>query len=418
MPRAPRGSSHFIGEWFGHRVYPAVVSSPQSLADQRGKLCPFLTRAKAVDTPCIKSPNARGVCTVTSRPTGGAQEDPENPDNPANAQLPRDWLVCPYRALDSAVLESCIGLLFGFQRGAHAFIIPGVRLGSDGTDPAVAAVVSATRLDVAARLRNGERVFIYFDEKLGGELSIPGTANSPEFSFDVTVFELALRDDDVVHVDRFGIVEIQTMDFHGSYQHAVRNLTDALRMHTNDFADAVQGNQDWLSERMEGPNIANVFKRTFYQMMFKFQLAQHPMCAGCVLAIPESVWASWGPHLANPQPVARPDGTWDLFAPGQHRPVSVPAWVFVFGLDAASPTTPSPVVVRKAIATDAAAMSHHALVAAPANSLASVASPRGMLHLARSRIKTLWPALADTIVVEPEPERPKRGRGRVLPLAP
>ena len=411
MARVARGPSHFIGEWFGHRVYPAVVSSPQSLADQREKRCPFLTRAKATDTPCIKSPNARGVCTVTSRVAGVGQEDAENPDNPANAPGSRDWLVCPYRALDPAVLESCVGLLFGFVRGTPAYVIPGVRLGTEGiADAAKKAVVAATRQDVAARLRGGERVFIYFDEKLGGELSIPGTANSPEFSFDVTVFELALKGDGIVHVDRFGIVEIQTMDFHGTYQHAVRNLTDALRMHPSNFGPAVQNNQNWLSERMEGPNIANVFKRTFYQMMFKFQLAQHPMCAGCALAIPESVWASWGPHLANPQPAARPDGTWDLFAPGQQRPASVPAWVFVFGLDAASATTPSPVEVRKVIATDAAAMSHHALVSAPTNSLASVASPRGMLSLARSRIRALWPELAETIAIEAEPLRVRRGR--------
>lgn len=406
MTRSPRGPSHFIGEWFGHRTYPTVVSSPQSLADQQDKRCPFLTRAKATDTPCIKSSNARGVCTVTSRPTGAAQEDPDNPENPANAPGPRDWLVCPYRALDPVVLESCVGLLFGFSRGTPAYIIPGVRLGSDSpADAASAEVVAMTRQDVADRLRKGERAFIYFDEKLGGELSIPGTANSPEFSFDVTVFELALKDDGAVHVDRFGIVEIQTMDFHGTYQHAVRNLTDALRMHTTNFAGAVQANPKWLSERMEGPNIANVFKRTFYQMMFKFQLAQHPMCAGCVLAIPESVWASWGPHLANPQPVERADGTWDLFASGQQRPANVPAWVFVFGLDTASGSTPSPVEVRKVIATDATAMSHHALVSAPANSLASVASPRGMLALAKTRIRALWPELAATITVEPDPAR-------------
>ena len=412
MARLARGSSHFIGEWFGHRVYPNIVSSDQSRADQRDKRCPFLTRAKATETPCIKSANARGVCTVTSRPTGPAQEDPENPENPTNIGGPRDWLVCPYRALDPAVLESCVGLLFGFPRSTPAYVIPAIRVGyEDAADVAQRSVVEATRRDFAARLSRGERVFIYFDEKLGGELSMPGTATSPEFSFDVTVFELSIRNDGAVHVDRFGIVEIQTMDFHGTYQHAVRNLTDALRMHQNDFAQAVQSNQAWLSERMEGPNIANVFKRTFYQMMFKFQLAQHPMCAGCALAIPESVWSSWGPHLANPQPVEHADGTWDLFTPGTERPAAVPAWVFVFGLDAASATTPSPVEVRKVIATDAAAMSHHALVSAPANSLASVASPRGMLFLAKSRIRALWPELAETIVVAAAPDR-RRTAGR------
>ncbi len=418
MARTPQRPSHFIGEWFGHRVYPDVVSSPQSIVDQRDGRCPFLTRATTADTPCIKSANARGVCTVTSRASGPAQEDPDNPANPANAPGPRDWLVCPYRVLDPVVLESCVGLLFGFAPGGTAYIIPAVRLGSRGADDeAEDATTAATRQDVAERLRRRERVFIYFDQKLGGELSIPGTADSPEFSFDVTVFELELKDDGAVHVDRFGIVEIQTMDFHGTYKHAVRNLTDALRMHQANFAEAVQANQGWLSEDMEGPNIANVFKRTFYQMMFKFQLAQHPMCAGCVLAVPESVWDSWGPHLANPRPVRREDGTWDLFAPGSDRPAAVPAWVFVFGLDASSGRTPSPIEIRKVIATDAAAMSHHALVAAPANSLASVASPRGMLSLAKRRMKDVWPELAATISLEPDPaQKPRKARAaRLVP---
>ena len=143
MARSPRGSSHFIGEWFGHRVYPTVVSSAQSLSDQRDKRCPFLTKAKATDTPCIKSANARGVCTVTSRSTAPALEDSDNPANPTNVGGPRDWLVCPYRALDPAVLESCVGLLFGFARGTAAFVIPAVRLGYDGpADQARSAAVS------------------------------------------------------------------------------------------------------------------------------------------------------------------------------------------------------------------------------------------------------------------------------------
>jgi hypothetical protein len=389
QPRPPRPPSNHIAEWFGHRVYPDVVPSAHALADQRAARCPFLSAAKAESTICIKSPNARGVCTVSTQQPRGNGLPPTR----------QDWLVCPYRALDPAVLHSCVGLLFGFQEGFAAYIIPGVRLGpEDSPDPQRAGAVALVRADVATRLGRGERVFIYFDEKLGGELSIPGTAGSPEFSFDVTVFELVLRDG-AVHVDRFGVVEIQTMDFHGSYKHAVRNLTDALRMHPSDFARAVQDSPQWLAEEIEGPNIANVFKRTFYQMMFKFQLAQHPMCAGCVMAIPEAVWDSWGPHLADPQPVLRPDGTYDLFVAGQQRPAAVPAWVFVFGLDAASPQTPSPIVVRKVIATDAAAISYHALVAAPMNSLQSVASPRGMLFLAKSRIRSYWPELAATLTL-------------------
>jgi hypothetical protein len=42
------------------------------------------------------------------------------------------------------------------------------------------------RTDVSKRLNAGEPVFIYFDKKTGGELYIPATERSPEFSFDVS----------------------------------------------------------------------------------------------------------------------------------------------------------------------------------------------------------------------------------------
>ncbi len=61
------------------------------------------------------------------------------------------------------------------------------------------------------------------------------------------------------------------MDFHGSYKKAVTNLRDALRLHKKGFADALRKDQAWAAEDIEGPNIANVFKRTFYQMMLKFE---------------------------------------------------------------------------------------------------------------------------------------------------
>mgnify|MGYP000387666742 CR=1 FL=1 len=293
--------------------------------------------------------------------------------------------VCPYRALDPALLNATVSRLFGFPPGAPALIIPGVRL----TD-------AAMRTEVAARLGSGDQVFIYFDEKLGGELSIPGTPRSPELSFDVTVFEIE-QVDGQPHVGRFGIVEIQTMDFHGSYRHAVRNLREGLRMFGDDFPATLQGRPEWLSEHMEGPNIANVFKRTFYQMMFKFQPGQHPRCAGCVLAVPVSVWNSWQPHLGAPGLREHGDGTFDLMRPDEARPEHVPAWIYAFGLDAGASETPSPIVVGTIIATSAAAMSHHALDVAPAAALTNITSATGMLVLARRRLRRFWPDLAATL---------------------
>src|SRR5437667_12908286 len=99
------------------------------------------------------------------------------------------------------------------------------------------------------------------------------------------------------------------MDFHGSYRAVVKNLEDALRLHGLQFHKELQSKPNWLGERIEGPNIANVFKRTFYQIMLNFQIGADESCAGCVLALPVSVWDSWQRHLGKPDPRTNDDGT-------------------------------------------------------------------------------------------------------------
>lgn len=366
-PREPRGN--FVSEWFGHRVYPNVVASEASVADQQRQACPFLSEATAEARQCIKAPASRGVCTVSTPTTVGR----------------RDWLVCPYRALDPQLVQDAIRRLFGFEQAQDGFVVPAVRLVDD-----------SVRFSIAERLETGGRVFIYFDEKLGGELSIPPTAASPEFSFDLTVIEVEISDGQP-HVGRFGVIEIQTMDFHGSYRHVVKNLTDGLRLHPTSFPATLQSNQHWLSEHMEGPNIANVFKRTFYQMMFKFQLGQSSRCAGCVLAIPLSVWESWQRHLGGPELLEEADGTFSLYPPGRSRPDVVAAWIYAFDIDSASNCTPSPIFTPKIIATDAAAMSYFALEVAPAQALLNIDAPGGMMTQLGRRLFRLWPELARTI---------------------
>jgi len=254
------------------------------------------------------------------------------------------------------------------------------------------------RADLTARLVEGQAVFVYFDAKMSGELSIPPTERSPEFAFDVTIVELELKDG-LPHIGQFGILEIQTMDFHGSYRSAVRNLRDGLRLHPNNFAETLSTNPQWLSEDIEGPNIANVFKRTFYQMMFKFQLGAHERCAGCVLAIPQSVWDSWQRHLGAPVLQRLSEGVFALAAPGQQIADSPPAWIIVFEPDGASDQTPSPIRVSKTIATDVPAMSYWALEVAPQAALANIDSGGGMLMLMARRLKRLWPELAQTLTV-------------------
>ena len=160
---------------------------------------------------------------------------------------------------------------------------------------------------------------------------------------------------------------------------------------------------------MEGPNIANVFKRTFYQMMFKFQLGQHDRCAGCVLAVPQSVWDSWQRHLGAPELISEPDGTHSLLAPGRARQNPCPAWIYVFDPDGTSNETPSPIVLRKMIGTDAPSMSHWALEVAPAAALSNIDSEAGMLSVLSRRLKLFWPELAKTVIVELAADKPPTG---------
>ncbi len=86
-------------------------------------------------------------------------------------------------------------------------------------------------------------------------------------------------------------------------------LTNALDLHGSDFPEILQNNLDWARRKVEGPNIANVFKRTFYQMLVKFQLSTGDAAAGTVLALPKSVWDSWQPFLGGPTLIETGSGT-------------------------------------------------------------------------------------------------------------
>lgn len=179
-------------------------------------------------------------------------------------------------------------------------------------------------------------------------------------------------------------------------------------MFPDEFGATLQAKQRLLSDRVEGPNIANVFKRTFYQMMFKFQLGRSERCAGCTLAIPQSVWDSWKPHLGEPRLNAEGDGTMNLFRPGRARPRHVPAWIYVFDLDANARKTPSPIDVKLIIATDAPSFSHFALDVAPGAALENIAAPGGMISLLARRILKLWPELGRTIATSNGSSGPTR----------
>src|SRR5487761_1410380 len=201
-----------VAEWFGHRVFPTVSAGDRSITDQQAQRCPFLTQTLKHSTPCVKAPNSRGVCTISASSNGPRQ----------------DWLGCPYRALDDGLLADMVCRLYGISPLDPVLIRPVV---------ALAEVVG--RAEILQAVRGDGRAFVYFQDKLGGEISLSKTAASPELSFDITVVELlpASADDSpvltgpAVTVGKYGVIELQTTDTHGSYSHAVTALNSALDLH-------------------------------------------------------------------------------------------------------------------------------------------------------------------------------------------
>jgi hypothetical protein len=128
---------------------------------------------------------------------------------------------------------------------------------------------------------------------------------------------------------------------------------------------------------VEGPNKANVFKRTIYQMILKIQMTQHEQCAGYTLVIPISVWDSWLRHLGRPhlERARGPDGMLlTLVGPDElHQQIleSSRAWIFVFDIDRESTESPRPLKVIHKIVTSSAALVHYAFQTAADRAIAN-----------------------------------------------
>jgi hypothetical protein len=339
-----------IAEWFGHRVFPTVSSGDTPIDDQQSGRCPFLTQTLKRSTPCVKAPNSRGVCTISASSNGPRQ----------------DWLVCPYRALDDGLLGDMVCRLYGVPPLDPVVIRPVVALADE-----------AGRSEILDAVSGAGRAFVYFQDKLGGEISLSRTGASPELSFDITVVELlpASADDSpgltgpAVTVGKYGVIELQTTDTHGSYSHAVTALNSALDLHKARFSDQLKENPEWSGRKIEGPNISNVFKRTFYQIAFKFQVTKRETSVGCVLALPQPVWDSWQPFLGAPELHEQPDGTWRLLDDQTVRPSD---WIYVFDIDTEPGPggRPAPIRVSLVIGTDATTLSRAAFEVAPAKAVA------------------------------------------------
>lgn len=359
-------SGNYISEWLGHRIFPQVRLDTELFSSAQFGRCPFLTQALRQPQQCIKNENSFGVCTVNSASNGSRQ----------------DWLVCPYRIISSDLVREAARYIFQVADARAMQPVPVTLLESD-------AELAKFKGQVA---ENGSG-YCFFQDKLGGEISVVATQRSPEMSFDVTLVEVVSHEKGF-RISRYGVLEIQTMDFHGSYKKAVANLRDALRLHRNDFSTTLAANLEWASDRVEGPNIANVFKRTFYQSLLKFQLSGKGAAAGTVLALPQSVWDSWQPFLGAPE-LESNNGE---FVIKVTEPVGEPAGptnavICVFDLDAAAPQSVSPVNITMFIRVTAEQLSHHAFKVVPANILQSISDNDSILARIRMRMASRWPDL-------------------------
>lgn len=366
MSRQSVSKGNFISEWFGQRIYPVVRIDSTKFPGAHYDICPFLTPVLSAPTKCIKNDNSIGVCSINAMSNGPRQ----------------DWLACPYRVIDSKIVTQACEKIFGKK------------------PPKAPTPVSL--------LRNSERLnqlkghiqedgfgYVFFQDKLGGEISILGTAQSPEMSFDITIVEIRYVKGRFL-LGRYGILEVQTMDFHGSYKKAVSNLRDAARLHKGKFATSLRDNPKWASDGIEGPNIANVFKRTFYQIMLKFELGGRGAAAGTVLAIPQSVWDSWQSFLGAPTITHVSGSTYRIGDSGTEiDPASSPpnAHICVFDLDADADASISPVRVNQFISVSPDQLAHSAFQIVPENMIQALQGRDSILESARTRLVRLWPDL-------------------------
>jgi len=360
-------SGNHISEWLGHRIYPTVKLDVSTFTGLDFGHCPFLTEALGQKTNCVKNENSFGVCSVSSVSNGPVQ----------------DWLVCPYRVVSSDIVRRACHLIFG-QTAAEKQPKPVTLL-------KVEAELNKFRQQVVEQGTG----YVFFQDKLGGEISVIASPRSPEMSFDITFAEIVPSAGGFT-VARYGILEVQTMDFHGSYKRAVQNLKDALRLHGESFAESLRKNMQWSAEKVEGPNIANVFKRTFYQVLLKFQLSGRGAAAGTVLAIPQSVWDSWQPFLGAPEIEQGAEGLYRLRItdPIPESAGSTNAHILVFDLDSSAGTAISPVELKMDIQVTAEQLSHHAFKVVPAGMLESLSKSDSILARIKMRLANSWPELS------------------------
>jgi hypothetical protein len=165
--------------------------------------------------------------------------------------------------------------------------------------------------------------------------------------------------------------EIQTADFHGSPLHAAQALRDACAAGepSLNYHATLVGQVEICGTGVEGPNKANIFKRTIYQMIFKIELARHADSAGFAIVLPVPVWESWLRHLGQPTLVQSGDDPTMVSLPEptsdtEMASTTAPATIFVFDIDSASSEVPSPLKIVKRVSCSASALAHYAFTIA------------------------------------------------------
>jgi hypothetical protein len=347
-------TGNFIAEWFGYRVWPAADTSIAARHDQPARICPFLTSAKRETTACIKwnrdYDEPTGVCTISSESNG----------------VREDWLACPFRILDQhfTLLGGAIRTLYRIPTRQEIVLFPVTVLSNPDR-----------KREVHEALSQGTRVFAFSGSKLGGEVDVPETNDSPGAKVDNSVIEITGIDPATGKPSQYGkhlFVEIQTADFHGSPLHAVRLLREKCQAGTDTpYHDAITAAPQDCGQKVEGPNKSNIFKRTIYQMILKIELTNHEESAGFAIVLPVPVWQSWLRHLGQPSLVADPvhAGVQHLHLPGYEIPageIEHPrSWIFVFDIDRDSPESPAPLKILYRIAISSEALSTYAFKESP-----------------------------------------------------
>lgn len=355
MAKKPQETArgNYVAEWFGFRVWDTVDESAAAVDYQTNRNCPFLSIATRETAECVKAARGydepTGVCTISS-------------DSNATRQ---DWLACPLRVLDQhfTLVVGAVRSVYDVPHDVKVLVFPTTVFGNP-----------ERQKEVQAGLKRADcRVFAFAANRLGGEVDVPEKEDSPGAKVDVSVIEITgcdKRTGAPNDFDKHLFFEIQTADFHGSPLHAVRKLAQKCKRGAQaGYHGLIKASLDDCGERVEGPNKANIFKRTIYQMIVKMELARAPTCAGFVIVLPVPVWDSWLRHLGRPTitPVegSNTEFVLQLDDAKANNADGLVCLIVVFDIDRVSAESPRPLKITKQISVQPETLIEFAFKVAP-----------------------------------------------------